>query len=381
MSTLGMIFKETLHRKMNFILSVLAVVMAITMYVAFYTTGLASKRETIRLMRDIGYNLRIIPKLADMNKFWTDGYTEQTMPQEYVNRFAFQNALSYNHLLAVLHKKIIIQNMEILLTGISQEVTPPDKGGSPMIFSISDRSVYLGYEVAKFFGLQKDNDIIIMGKKMKVEKCLSESGSDDDIRIYGNLNDIQDLLGMQGRINEIKALECLCHDPSLDTRTVVREQLTELIPDAKVIQISSIANAREEQRLMMDKYFTYILVLVIVLCGALVGILSLMNVRERKSEIGILRALGYKSGKISILFLGKSIYVGAFGAFFGFVLGTIVALLFGKNLFPVTANSIQPIFDLLIISIIVAPVFTAISGFIPAMFAVAQEPADTLREE
>ncbi len=62
MKTAHLIIKEIMHRKGNFLLSLLAVVTAVALFTAFFTTGEASKRETTRLMRDIGLNLRIIPK-------------------------------------------------------------------------------------------------------------------------------------------------------------------------------------------------------------------------------------------------------------------------------------------------------------------------------
>ena len=51
--------------------------------VFFFTTSEASKRETIRLTRDMGFNLRIIPGKTDMDEFWTRGFSKYTMPEEY----------------------------------------------------------------------------------------------------------------------------------------------------------------------------------------------------------------------------------------------------------------------------------------------------------
>jgi len=70
-----LIVKEILFRKFNFLLSLLAVSFALAFFVFFFTANKASTRETIRLTRDMGYNLRIIPKDTDMNIFWTTGYS------------------------------------------------------------------------------------------------------------------------------------------------------------------------------------------------------------------------------------------------------------------------------------------------------------------
>src|SRR5262245_66573952 len=88
MSVLRLILLELLHRKLNFFLSVLGVTATVALFVAYLTTAEAAKRETIRVTRDLGFNLRVIPKETDMDRFWMVGYSEQTMPEETVGRFA-----------------------------------------------------------------------------------------------------------------------------------------------------------------------------------------------------------------------------------------------------------------------------------------------------
>ena len=379
---LHLILKESLHRKFSFLLSLLAIITAVALFVSFFTTGEASKRETTRLMRDIGFNLRIIPKETDMNKFWARGFSEHTMPQDYVYRFASQEAvgLSYNHLLATLHKRVLWRGMEAILTGISSEVSPPDKPKPAMIFEIERGTVYVGSLLANTLNIRKGDTVEILGKPFTVARCLSESGSEDDIRIFGHLADVQGLLNMEGQVNEIKALECLCRNPSKDTFTILKEDLQRILPETKVIRISAIATAREKQRLMVEEYFAFILPFVLVVCGAWIGVLAMMNVRERQYEIGVMRALGYGSGQIASLFLGKAIVIGLLGAAVGFAVGTGLALGFGPDIFEVTAKAIKPLYRLLVWSLVAAPAFAALASFIPTMVAVTQDPAVTLRE-
>ena len=206
-------------------------------------------------------------------------------------------------------------------------------------------------------------------------------GSDDDIRIYGHLHDVQKILGMEGRINEIQALECVCFTMSPEEfRATLREQLAKVLPNAKVIEIQSIAIARQRQRWMVEKYFSLIMPFVIIVCAVWIGALAMMNVRERRYEIGIMRALGYSSSKIASLFLLKAVITGLIGAAVGFGIGTGLALSYGPEIFKVTAKMIKPLYGLLGWSIIAAPAFAALSSFIPAMVAVTQDPALTLKE-
>jgi ABC-type lipoprotein release transport system permease subunit len=389
MSVVRLIFAEISHRKLNFLLSLLAVATAVALFVGFFTTGEASERETTRLMRDMGFNLRIVPKETDMERFWAQGYSEQTMPEEYVQRFAAKENISYTHLLAALQKKVAWQGRQIILTGIaSQEVLPGSEKKSPMkaVYGqqgagIQPGTVYVGYEIAKALQLKKGDTIDLLGATMTVAACLAESGSDDDIRITASLRDAQRLLGEEGRINEIKALECLCRDEKVDSIDLLRTQIEEILPEAKVTQLRVIAKTRESQRIMIEKYLAFILPVTVIVCAAWIGVLAMINVRDRREEIGILRALGYGSLRIAILFLGKAALIGVVGAVLGYLAGTGLALRVGPGIFKVTASGIAPVASLLVWSLLAAPGFAALSSFIPTVTAVTQDPAITLRAE
>jgi putative ABC transport system permease protein len=378
-----LILREITHGRINFILSLMGVTVAVSVFISFFTTGEASKRETTRLMRNIGFNLRIIPKETNMEKFWLNGFSDYTMPQRNVDELASHAGIAYAHLTATLQKKITWLDREVILTGIAPEISPPGTKKSPMFFSIEPGTIYVGFELARNFSYKPGDMVEIFKMPFKIIHILSESGSEDDIRIYGHLNDIQNLLNLENQINEIMALQCLCIVGGNNTNSiaVLRKQLAGILPDTKVIVLQSIAFARENQRLMSEKYFSFIMPFILIVCMVWVGVLALINVRERRPEIGILRALGYDSGKIAFLVLGKAVIIGIVGAAIGFSIGTFIALKFGTDIFKVTANMIKPEFNLLYWSIITAPVFTAIATFIPAMLAVTQDPADTLREE
>lgn len=380
MKILSIIWKELLHRKMNAGLSVLAVITAVGFFVAFFTTGEASKRETARIMRDIGYNIRIISKDTDMSQFYATGYSDQMLPDTYVNRFAKVEGYNYAHLLATLRQHIEWNGMKILLRGISTEVAPPDHKKPSMIFTIDPGKVYLGSEIIKQLGIKRGDEIDINGHKFLVHQTLQETGTEDDITIFTFLSDAQKILNLPGQVNEIKAIDCACLLQDIDPVAYLRDQLEEIMPEAKMIHIRNIASARENQRQMMENYFALLIPLVSIVCAVWIGALAMMNTRERRQEIGIMRSLGYGSGTISALFIGKALLIGAIGAVIGFGVGTWLSLQFGPGIFEITAKNIKPVYNLLGWSLVLAPIFAALSSFVPAVVAVTQDPAETLRE-
>jgi putative ABC transport system permease protein len=376
---LRLIIKEIVHRKLNFALSVLALVSTVTLVVAYVLTSRASINETKRVTRDMGFNLRIIPRSADIDEFWSRGYTDETMPESSVERLAgYENVfMSYNHLVASLQRRIDIGGRETILIGVSPAIAA--KGKKPMGYSLKDGKVTLGFRVAERLSLKKGGSIEILGETFRVEQALVESGTDEDIKVYGSLTDVQRLLKLEGQINEIKAIDCLCLTSDEDPIAILRNELEKALPEGQVFQIRAIADARAKQRQMGEKFFGLLTPGMMIVSALWIGVLAMLNVRDRTVEIGVLRAIGQNSSRIAGLFLGKSIVSGVVGALMGYFMGTGLAMKLGPDIFHVT--KVQTDTSLLLWCLALAPLFAAISAFIPAMMAVAQDPANSLRTD
>ncbi|MCD6394310.1 MAG: FtsX-like permease family protein, partial [Planctomycetes bacterium] len=195
-----------------------------------------------------------------------------------------------------------------------------------------------------------------------------------------NLRDAQEILNMKGLINEIQAIEQLDITAGDDASAVLGDRLDSLLPEGKIIRIKAIAQASAKQRTMIEHYSSFIIFTVVSVCVAWIGLLAMINVRERKQEIGLMRAVGYGSGKIVLLFLGKAVIIGLFGVAFGFFFGTVLALAFGSDVFKLTVEAITPSYKLLGMLLIAAPLLSVASSLIPAMIAAKQDPAVTLAQ-
>jgi ABC-type antimicrobial peptide transport system permease subunit len=234
-------------------------------------------------------------------------------------------------------------------------------------------------------GIEAGEKIEILGKTFRVARSLAPTGSSDDIRVYGHLHDVQAILGLPGRINEIRALECLClfesNQTDVDPLTLAQQQLAKILPDAKVLLLQGIAEVRQKQRAAMEGYLALLMPVILLACGAWIGVLAMMNVRQRQEEIGIMRALGYGAGSIGFLFLGRSFLIGFLGAVLGFAAGTALALSLGPGIFHAAAKAMKPDYVWLAGSVILAPAFAAVSSLIPAVSAATWDPATALRPE
>ena len=117
----------------------------------------------------------------------------------------------------------------------------------------------------------------------------------------------------------------------------------------------------------------------------IVGLLSLANVRQRRPEIGILRALGMRSSQILRVFLAKAALVGAMGAVLGYLLGFFAAVVIQSQWHDEIASrpGVQVLFilPLMLAVLLLTPLLTVMAGWLPALVAATQDPASILHEE
>ena len=379
MAVLSLLLREIRHRAGAFTMGVLAVAVGAGLCVALLTTSRAANREAGRLMRNLGFNVLVVPEGTDVATYWATDQSDRDMPEDAVRRLADSPEISADHFVATLKRWVTWRGKQALLTGILPEY--PKKGATdkaPMGYRIEPGTCIIGYALAMALDVQRGDTIDVLGKALTVERRLLEAGGKDDVRIYVDLHDAQEMLGLPGRINEIEALGCVCYGDTFDT---LREQIERVLPGVHATELRDLATARAETRHMVERHAILIEALGLVACVAWVAVLAWLNVRERRREIGILRALGFRGVHIAALFFGRSALMGIAGGALGFALGTIVALHCGAGIFRLTLSNVRPAYDLLAPTLIATPLVSLVAGLVPGVLALVQDPASVLAEE
>jgi len=383
MNPFTLILKEMGYRKANAVLSLLAIAVAVGGAVIFHTAFAGSLQRTKRIQRDMGQNLRIVSKETDLAHFWDEGFSQKCFSEGWVQQFTnITDTINYSHLSAVLKWKVQWRDTPAMIYGLApREVAPPGREKPVMITPVKRGTVQLGKTLAQIHKLKRDDSVKVEGGQFSVARVLAEKGSGMEIRIYMHLADAQSVLGREGQINEIQALDCYCADETQDTLALLRKQLTPILPMAQVFRMQDMAEAREKQRRDIEWTFETLLPIIVIICGIIVGTLAFLNTRARRQEIGILRALGKGGGNVAVLFLGKAILLGFVGAITGFALGTVLLFGWGQEFLRISPKLISWDFNNLKWALLLAPAFAALATFIPAMLAVTRDPADTMRHE
>jgi len=388
MNPFKLIIKELLYRKVNSLIILLTVVIASTVAVAIYSLSKASENETRKIMREQGLNLYIFPKGTNLIDFYSVNNTP-SFPENYVNVLAESKTFdAVRHLTGILQVKFPDwkdpngSSHQILLIGYKDEAMQrflPEQ--ELMGTDVEMGTVQIGSLLAR--NIPEGTPFRITGSEGKeytftISKRFGEGKGMIDQGVAFNLEDLQTVLGMKGQINKIEALGCVCKDGRINN---ARKQVQAIFADLEVTEISSIADARENQRLMMNKYGSFIIPFVILASLLITGLLFYQNVTARNFEIGLMKAMGTSNSAIVYMFLVKAFILGLIGGMIGFFLGSLISEYFGKEIFRFTAPDIKPLWNLFIFTIVLFPVLWMLASWIPALKATQVDAARSLSEE
>lgn len=432
MNVWRLVFQEIAHRKLNFALVLLSVSVAVASLVGTTTmlqadrirTSAASKEledEMRKITKKGGFNVLILSSDQDLNELHVEGTASQSIPESFVEKLANSKIVTVNHLLPMVTKRMTWpeEKIPVILIGTRGEVPLAHRDPKkPLLDHVPPGTMLMGHQIARKLNIPqvgtkagkkskgkdkakasksksekqditKNPKVTLMGREFTITRTFEERGTSDDSTVWINLNEAQEMLEMQNLLHGILALECNCSTP--DRVAQIREEIQGILPGTQVIERGDVATVRAEARnkakqvaadsMQQHESFASVLMpLVIGVSVIWIGFLTFNNVRQRNEEIGILRAIGFRSSQILMIFLGKALLVGLLGAGIGYAGGFFVGVSFG-DISPDAGLSALFLPQILLLAFVMAPLLSVVAGWIPAMLAARQDPAIVLQGE
>ena len=196
--------------------------------------------------------------------------------------------------------------------------------------------------------------------------------------------------------NAVTHIDLFLDNPE-DTTAVV-ESLTKLLPDGFVVRDWRDLNRGFVGALQVESNVMFLILLLIVIVAAFNIVSSLvMLVKDKNKDIAVLRTFGVSRRSMMKIFVLSGTSIGIIGAFFGTILGVVIAIyvepirqffqwLTGRDLFPAELYYLSELpsklvwTDVLGIALI-AIVLAFLATLYPAWKAANTEPVEVLRNE
>ena len=397
-----LVLREIFERKSQLLTSFVAILLGITVIVSIKNISYYSEKAVAREMDSLGANVLVLPKSSTLQDYYAADMQGETIPEEYVTQLAMSDLAGLDNISPKLSLPVELQGKTFTLTGIlpKSEFQAKAAWGGAGIFSrpigcgasvgmmgsedkktlarkrvietLNDNEVLVGADVAAKLGIKDADKLDVLGRSFSVTAVLPQTGTVDDSRIFAHLHVVQDLSKKGPVINAIEVIGC-CQEISKG----LVEKINRLLPEAKVVTITQIADAQIKINRMMANLSLMFLVIIIFVGGASIANYMYANVYERRREIGTLMALGANSGLVLRIFLSKALILGVVGGVGGYVLGTIMAVILGPKLAGVIVLP-MPLLALLAVGISVA--LALVASYFPARRAARLDPCATFQE-
>ena len=235
--------------------------------------------------------------------------------------------------------------------------------------------IIAGAQTARILNLAIGQPVDINGNPIVVTGILGPTGSQDDQLLFTELPTAQRILDKPGEISMVE-VAALCNACPIDE--MVR-QIAGVLPDTSVMAISQVVKGRMDT---LQRFGTFSMGMsgVVILVGSLVVLTTMMSsVRERREEIGVFRAMGFrKSHVMRIIFTEVALIAGPAGLI-GYLAGTAAAFL-ATRLFSGMEQAAVTMDPLLCGGAILMSVVVGLMASIyPAIMAARMDPNAALR--
>jgi putative ABC transport system permease protein len=394
-----LVLREIFERKSQLLTSFLAILLGITVIVSIKNISHYSEMAVAREMDSLGANVLVLPKSSTLQDYYAADMQGETIPEEYVTTLAMSDLAGLDNISPKLSMPVELQGKTFTLTGILPKSEFQAKAawsgagvfsrpigcgaGSVGMMGSEDKKTLARKRVietlednevlvATKLGLKDADKLDVLGKTFSVTAVLPQTGTVDDSRVFAHLHVVQDLSKKGPVINAIEVVGC-CQEISKG----LVEKINRLLPDAKVVTITQIADAQIKINHMMSNLSLMFLVIIVFVGGASIANYMYANVFERRREIGTLMALGANSGLVLRIFLSKALILGVVGGVGGYVIGTVLAVVLGPKLAGVVVLP-MPMLALWAVGISVA--LALVASYFPARRAARLDPCATFQE-
>jgi putative ABC transport system permease protein len=374
------------RRKMRAIFVLAGLLIGVTTVVTLLTLVNAMKNDINHKLEMYGANILIVPKTENLSLTYGGlslggvSFEMQEIREEELEKIRdIKNAANVAAVGPMVLGPVKVNDQRVLLAGVDfqafQMLRPwwNVKGKIP-----EDDEVILGAEAARVLGITTAGKLAMNGREFTVSGVLEATGSQDDGLVFAPLTVGQSLLGKDGRIS-MAEVAALCSGCPIEE--MVR-QISDVLPGANVMGIQQVVKGRMETLNHFQK-FSYGVSALVLFVGSLMVLVTMMgSVRERTTEIGIFRAMGFRRAHVMrIIFYEAGIIAGVAG-----LLGYILGFTATRVLIPLFTESHQghgvavP-FDPIMagIAFVLAISIGLAASIYPALMASRLDPNEALR--
>ncbi len=373
------------RRKGRMLFMVFGLAVGVATVVALMAITTTMQEDIAKKMDEFGANILIVPKASDLSLSYggvTVASAAYDVGQLTVDDLASIQTIKDAKNVSTVAPKLLgafeLSGRQILVAGVRfqdelrmkrwWQVTQGAEPAAP-------EEALAGTRLATELSLKPGDSIALDGQHTyRLAGILAENGSQDDDILFIDLGAAQQMMNKPNAISlvEVSALCTAC-----PIEEMVR-QIGEVLPQARVTAMRQAVTLRMETAGQLGRFALAVSGVVIVIGSMVVLTTMLGAVAERRQEIGLFRALGFRQRHVMKIILSEVAFVSTLGGIAGWLIGMGTAVL----LAPKVANVTIPVVwsPLLALGAILGALIVGLgAGTYPAIQAAHLDPTTALR--
>lgn len=238
----------------------------------------------------------------------------------------------------------------------------------------SGQDALAGWEAARKLNLVPGQSVDIKGQTFRVTGVLEATGSQDDALLMIDLRRSQQIFDKAGKISLIE-VAALCYDCPIED---IVAQTSQKLPGARVTAIQQTIRSRMASLDQFKRFGLAISLLILVVAGLIAFTSVSASVNERKKEIGIMRAIGYRQVHVMQIILLEILLISILAGLAGYFGGSALSV-YAAKFMDLTAATFEFNRALLGGALLVSAAVGILAGFIPSVRAARMDPVAAIR--
>jgi putative ABC transport system permease protein len=371
------------RRKAKAFFILAGLMIGVTTVVALVTLFQSVSHDILHKMEKYGANIIVVPKSENLSLSYggmsVGGISLETQQLSEVDVDRIRTIPTAKNLAAIgpmVLGAVNINGKNVMLAGVDFQVSRILKPW----WEIGEEApqpgqLVVGSTAAEILGANLGETLKVGNETMLVTKVLEQTGSQDDQIIFTDTKTAQKVLNKQGIISMVE-VAAHCMDCPIEDIII---EISAALPGADVMAIKQVVQGRMDTMSHFED-FLYGISLVVVLVGCLVVLVTMTSsVRERTTEIGIFRAIGYRRSLIMKIIMYEAAVLSVLAGVLGYAAGLGSSYLALPFFTGAQGTALYIDYTLAGGAVVSAVLLGLVSSAYPALVASRMDPNEALR--
>ena len=353
--------------------------------VAMTSVGDAMNREVMHALDEFGANILVLPASEGLPLSYggltvsavnTGGRELTTLDVDRIR--TIKNKENISTVAPKLLVQTEVKGTRVLVAGVDfkaeQRLKKWWRVASGMNPAASGEAL-IGKDAAAKLHLAPGDSIAIGRGSLRVSGVLDNTGSQDDGLIFTDIAWVQKQFNKGNAVSMIE-LSALCSGCPIED---IVNQVNAVLPGARAVAVKETVELKMQAMHYFHKFSIGISALLLIVAGMIIFFAMTASVKERVQEIGLFRAIGFRTGHIIQVLLTEAFIVSLLAGVVGYVIGIVSPRFVAPYL--MSAYNLTFAFDPLLAAgaIVSSVVVGLLASIYPAVRAGRLDPVEALK--